>query len=74
MFIQCVSNDCYCSSKFLRNKKIVRITYFLIVFSDKSNVKINIYIFWNRAFWKHACESRRARHMRGNVTRNCVTS
>ena len=33
-----------------------------------------MYIFWNRAFWKHACEPRRARHMRGNFTRTCVTS
>ena len=59
---------------FLRNEKMVWIIYFPIIFSDKSNVKINIYVFWNRAFWKHACEPRRARHMRGNVTRNCVAS
>ena len=59
---------------FLRNKKIFRVIYFLIIFSDKIYIKINIYIFCNRAFWKHVCEPRRARHMRGNVTRNCVTS
>ena len=59
---------------FLRNKKIVRVIYFLIIFSDKINIKRNIYIFWYHAFWKHVCEPRRPRHMRGNVTRNCVTS
>ena len=59
----------------LRNKKIVRIIYFPIIFPDKiDNIKINIYIFWNHAFWKHACEPRRARHMRSNFTRTCVTS
>ena len=74
MFIQCVSNDCYCSSKFSAEKKIVQIIYFPIIFSDKINIKINIYIFWNHAFWKNTYEPRRAKHMRGNITRNCVTS
>ena len=67
MFTQCVSNNCYCSSKFFVEIKIVRIIYFPIIFSDKINIELNIYILWNRAFWKHACESWRARHMRGNV-------
>ena len=58
----------------MRNKNIVRIIYFPIIFPDKiDNIKINIYIFWNSAFWKHAREPRRARHMRGNVTHTCVT-
>ena len=75
MFIQCVSNNCYCSSKFFDNKKFVRIIYFPIFLPDKiDNIKINIYIFCNCAFWKHTCESQRARHMRGNVTRTYVTS
>ena len=60
---------------FLRKKKIVRIIYFPIIFPDKvDNIKIHWYICWNRAFWEHACEPRRARHMRVNVTRTCVIS
>ena len=32
--------------KFFRNKKIVRINHFPIIFSDKINIKINIYIYF----------------------------
>ena len=51
---------------FLRNRKIVRIIYFPIIFSDKINIKINIYIYFGITY----SGSTRAKH---DVRDVCVT-